>query len=237
MSSEKFTYTEMQEHLPDYVFGRLSPEECQRFESTLPDYPELQEEVSEVRKVFQKLESMNLDNYIERKTRNIPLKVSNRFQQRRQPLAFLSSRSFRAAVAGVGMLIIVFSLIFFPKKQDTLDTIPQTSHNQLSEQRNDLEPLFKIEGMEELISGVPSENDLTGQLPVGSLGIFEHLPQSSEVAVTLDSLMKETLISSIHPDTQISIDIMSYSQLLDNLNNLDESDFIELIKEIENVNI
>jgi hypothetical protein len=237
MDNEKFTYTEMQEHLPDYVFGRLSPEECQRFESTLPDYPDLQKEVVEVRNVFQKLESMNLDNYVERKTKNIPVKVSARLQQRRQPLAFLSSHSFRTAVAGAGLLIIIFSLIFFPKKQDTFDTVPQKSHNQLAEQRKDLEPLFKIEGMEELVSSLPKDNDLANQLSGGSLGIPESLSQSPEIAVTLDSLMKETLISSINTDTQISIDIMSYSQLLDNLNNLDESDFIELIKEIENVNI
>lgn len=236
MNSEKFTYLEMQEHLPDYVFGRLSPEECQRFEATLPDYPDLQEEVLKVRKVFQKLDSMNLDNYVEHKTKNIPVKVSARFQQRRQPLAFLSSNSFRTAVAGVGLLIIIFSLIFLPKKQETFDTIPQISRNQFLE-RKDLEPLFKTEWMEELASIVSDENDLTDQLPVGSLGIFGSLPQIPEVAVTLDSLMKETLISSINTDAQISIDIISYSQLLDNLSNLDESDFIELIKEIENVNI
>lgn len=236
MNSEKFTYTEMQEHLPDYVFGRLSPEECQRFETTLPDYPDLQKEVLEVRKVFQKLDSMNLDNYIERKTKNIPAKVSARLQQRRQPIPFFASRSFQTAVAGAGLLIIIFSLIFFPKKQNTFDTIPQTSRNQISEQK-DLEPLFKIEGMEELVSSLPKEVDFVNQLSGTSPAAFESLSHTPEVAVTLDSLMKETLISSINANTQISIDIMSYSQLLDNLNNLDESDFIELIKEIENVNI
>lgn len=236
MKSEKFTYTEMQEHLPDYVFGRLSPEERQRFEDALPDYPDLQKEVLEVRRVFQKLESMNLDNYLERKTKNIPVKVSNRFQQRRQTLAFLSSRSFRTAVAGAGLLIIIFSLIFFPKKQDILDTIPQTSRNQLSE-RKDFEPLFKIEGIEELASSVQNENNLADQSVVGSLNLFESFPQSPELAITLDSLMKETLIASINANTEISIDIISYSQLLDNLDHLDENDFIELIKEIGNVNI
>lgn len=237
MSNEKFTYTEMQEHLPDYIFGRLSPEECRRFEATLPDYPDLQEEVLEVRKVFRKLESMKLDNYVERKTKNIPVKVSTRLQQRKRPLAFLSSRSFQTAVAGAGLLIIIFSLIFIPKKQNTFDTVPQKSRNQFSEQRKDLEPLFKIEGMEELVSSLSKDVDFANQLSGGSLGTFESLSQSPEIAVTLDSLMKETLISSINTNTQISIDIISYSQLLDNLNNLDENDFIELIKEIENVNI
>lgn len=237
MSNEKFTYAEMQEHLPDYIFGRLSPEECRRFEATLPDYPDLQEEVLEVRKVFRKLESMKLDNYVERKTKNIPVKVSTRLQQRRRPLAFLSSRSFQTAVAGAGLLIIIFSLIFIPKKQNTFDTVPQKSRNQFSEQRKDLEPLFKIEDMEELVSSLPKDVDFANQLSGGSLGTFESLSQSPEIAVTLDSLMKETLISSINTNAQISIDIISYSQLLDNLNNLDENDFIELIKEIENVNI
>ncbi len=236
MDIKKFTYEEMQEYLPDYIFGRLAPEERQRFEDTLTDFPDLQKEIAEVQKVFRKLESMDFENYVERKTKNIPVKVTNRLQQKRQPLVFLSSRGFRTAVASLGLLIILLSLIFMPKQRNSLPINPKTEEKQTAKLQNE-EPLIKIEGMEELVSSVPNANDLNGASVVVAPSIFESFSKNSEIATALDSLMKETLVSSLNTNSQISIDLVSYSQLINNLNQLDESDFIELIEELQNVNI
>jgi len=76
-------YKSMQELLPDYVFKRLSEEDILKFEQSLPNFPDLQYEIAEVRAVFYKVERMNFDDNIEYKTRNMSVKVINRINSRK----------------------------------------------------------------------------------------------------------------------------------------------------------
>jgi hypothetical protein len=78
----KLSYREMQEHLPDYAFGRISDEDKLRFEATLPDYPDLEQELADVRAVFSRVEEMDFDADISRKTRNMSVNVNNRLAKK-----------------------------------------------------------------------------------------------------------------------------------------------------------
>jgi len=81
---EYLDYKSMQELLPDYVFQRLSDEEKNKFEQSLPNYPDLQYEISDVRAVFYKVERMNFDENIEYRTRNMSVKVLNKLNSRKE---------------------------------------------------------------------------------------------------------------------------------------------------------
>ncbi|MFN3270826.1 MAG: hypothetical protein ACK42G_09575, partial [Candidatus Kapaibacteriota bacterium] len=78
MEQKIYNRKEMEERMPDFIFGRLNPEEKETFERSLSNYPDLQREVQEVREVFHKLDDLDLDAFLDRKTRNIPVRVSAR---------------------------------------------------------------------------------------------------------------------------------------------------------------
>jgi hypothetical protein len=72
---KELTYKEMQEWLPDYVFGRLHDEDRITFEQFLPQYPDLVDEIKQVNAVFHRIEAMELDKKIDYRTRNLSIKV------------------------------------------------------------------------------------------------------------------------------------------------------------------
>ena len=76
--NKELTYKEMQEMLPDFVFGRLSEEEKKLFEFNLQNYTDLQNEVNQVKDVFGRIDEMELDKKITQKTRNLSIKVMKR---------------------------------------------------------------------------------------------------------------------------------------------------------------
>lgn len=69
---------EMQELLADYSFGRLSKNESKIFESNLSNYPDLKNEIIEIRKAFSKVNREELASDLERKTSNLTYKVKQK---------------------------------------------------------------------------------------------------------------------------------------------------------------
>lgn len=72
----------LEELLPDYAFGRLSPEEAQAVEHELRSYPELVREVEELRAVFQRLEAMEYLRELERRSSILSVLVLDRWKAR-----------------------------------------------------------------------------------------------------------------------------------------------------------
>ncbi len=79
---KKFTHKEMQRHLPDYAFGRITEKDKQIFERTLPDFEDIQQELQQVNSVFSKVEKMDFDTILQKKTRNLSVNVQNRLNKK-----------------------------------------------------------------------------------------------------------------------------------------------------------
>lgn len=76
-----FSYEQVQELLPDYAFGRLDKENSIIFENSIELYPDLKQELNDVREVFSKAEMMEYDQLLSDRSKNISVKVNNRFNQ------------------------------------------------------------------------------------------------------------------------------------------------------------
>lgn len=102
----------MQEMLPDYVFDRLEADDRMAFERALPHYPDLSEEIKQVRSVFSKVEQMDIDGELRKRTMYMSEKVNSRLEkrlpQRRKP-----GITFKYLVPAFALGFIALT-IFFP---------------------------------------------------------------------------------------------------------------------------
>ncbi|MGE5481140.1 MAG: hypothetical protein ACM3U1_12030 [Chloroflexota bacterium] len=224
MDERKLSYEEMQQELPDYLFGRLSEERRRAFEATLPDFPDLREEIQGVRKVFAKVDRMDLDAKMEFRSRNVSVKVLDRLEARRR-----NAWTWRkATVPGLGLIalvIIVFNLYKTPeddniKRQST----PATAKT------------------EEVILNVIDSSDVASLLATpkdsaeAAAAVNEMLSMNSEAPDDYDSTDVTEYLDISSAD---ALDLMSPSEIesivYDQINNLTEEEFQNYIMEMENV--
>ena len=233
MEGKQLTRKEMEELLPDYIFKRLSKDETEAFEQNLPNFPDLVEEIEEVRKVFWKLEQMDIDGFLERKTRNIPVKVSNKLARKKSPLEILSHKGFVTAVAGLGVIIIALSL--FLSKGYRNEIKPDRNINgSVSEMKIERAPLISPE--------IPDSVIETSSALYG----FD-FPVVDELAYSMDNNVAEDLTEIFNEDLVKLVDQKNIShltfekqtelELMKNLDQIDENDFQQLIEELKNVKI
>ncbi len=76
----QFSESEMQERLPDYIFGNLEHTQKVIFEKSLPAFPEIQKEIDEVKSVFAKLDKIDYDKVLFDKTKDLPTRVARKMQ-------------------------------------------------------------------------------------------------------------------------------------------------------------
>ncbi|GAB1431166.1 hypothetical protein MASR2M18_20010 [Ignavibacteria bacterium] len=116
----------MEEMLADYAFGRLSEAERTIFERSLPNFPDIEREAEEVRKVFDRVRRTDFEDYYDRHTRNLSVNVLRRFENRgniRQTLTRL------IPALGVTACLIMFSIWQKPIATDaTGETRTASSH-------------------------------------------------------------------------------------------------------------
>ncbi len=104
------TRKQTEEMLPDYAFGRLSEEDSRLFKQSIHEYPDLVQELNDIKAVFSKVEKMDFNSILENRARNLSVRV----QQRRSANSsknYSFSRIFRFAIPTVGLAVMAF--IFF----------------------------------------------------------------------------------------------------------------------------
>ncbi len=104
-----YTYKKMQEMLPDYVFNRLDQSEKEKFESSLELFPDLIKEIDDAKRVFSKIEKMDFNSIIEKKARNISVKVQDRIRYKKHKER-IPAYFFKIVVPTLGMAAIVLYL-------------------------------------------------------------------------------------------------------------------------------
>lgn len=116
---------EMLDLISDYSFGRLSPNEEKLFEFNLVKYPELKEEIIEIRKAFSKVNKEKLQNELDNRTANMPYLIKQRQYAQKKNL------NLRKNILKLSLPIIVVIGFFFFMRQFQLK---ENSHiNQLPE--------------------------------------------------------------------------------------------------------
>lgn len=227
MEQKKLTRQEIEELLPDYIFGRLSPEECEIVESNLPNYPDLITEIDDVRKVFSRLERMDVERLVERKTRNIPVKINLQLAKKKSPLHYFSNKGFITAVAGIGVIIIALSL-FFSKAPKNVDK----SINLTMETKET--PLISFDIPDTLLPDNFESKDIFSPILDESFYSFDE-----NIAETISEIVDEEIIGMLDKSTfsKISLGKISELEIIKNLDKIEENDFQQILEELKDVKI
>jgi len=231
---DELTYQQMQEMLPDYVFGRVTINEAKAFEYNIVRFPDLSKEVDNVRRVFGKVEKMNIDKAISQRTRNLSIKVKNKLNK--------DDSKKRKSPLGVGYVlpiiaIIVVGLIFYIYFL-SLDYSPT---NELDYSQKTFEMVKPQEILVTLSEEVKTDNDyidIASDLSISSEEIYidDLIDDNEEFIASLDDYIGELLLAELNEE--------EYLQVLNNFSNsqniyipydeIDEDVFQLILEDIQN---
>ncbi|GBD07536.1 hypothetical protein HRbin21_01366 [bacterium HR21] len=165
----------LEQMVPDYAFGRLSPEEAREVERQLHRYPELLREVEELRAVFERLESMEYLRELEHRSSILSVLVLNRWKAREV------ERQHRAWWKPVVLFLLpTLALALFafwwtsPSSAPVYEPVPQ-----LSTAVEDSEPLPYAEGLLSFTywtSGLPPSPNLAASPLTLTASAMEEIP-------------------------------------------------------------
>jgi hypothetical protein len=255
-TNTKYNRREMEENLPDYIFGRLNSESKEIFERTLPNFPDLIEEIKQVRNVFNKLEQIDFDKISYLQTKDLPDKVAIRLRTNTHSQTYKNYnnrfeqkyiRSWKYLLPA--MAILVFIALILPniylnnknkaiflnsniKQQEQSATIGNTSDN--------TSPIVKITSNDIAKNNLTPKEILNLQSSIYNIS-NDRIIQDNEIPYInsyleeiynnfFDKLPIKDLDNTIVQGTGIDKSINSY------LDNLDESDVESILNEVENVN-
>ena len=99
----------MEEMFADYAFGRLSPEAAADFERSLPQYPDLEQELVEVRAVFGRVARTAFTEQFDRETRNLSVNVLKRLENKGKVRRTLTRLLPAAALAAAAVAFVMLN--------------------------------------------------------------------------------------------------------------------------------
>lgn len=225
----KLNEKQMQEFLPDYIFGRLNESDNFNFEFNLPYFPEIAKEIKEVQAVFGKLNSMDIEKPIRERSKNLSVKVNEKLNKRKSNVysGFLSPRFAMPIIALlIGGLMIVY----------------YGNQNKLAENINSDIQILTDKDIETINN---EDEELTLIEESADLAFAENTLDYSDI-VQFDSEIEQIANSEIskiamRDSKEISVYFSKYHYLdpaiLDELDNLDEEDFLKIYEELKNEDI
>lgn len=231
----KYSYQEMLERLPDYVFGKLQDEERTIFELSLSDYDDLVEEIKIAKNVFSRLDNSRLDDEINKRTRNLSYKVNQKRASTKVHSRFSIVTKYLVPTAALVLLVI---LINFPKSK-----IQQTSDNKTIKAKllildsNKINKLLDKEtDINELAEGIQDLNSLNINKNTVNTNI-SMIDQESLPDLT-NYLFDEVFKSSDNLNSLKQIQTNNnYPEIYKMLKDLNEEEIQSILKDIENAKI
>lgn len=222
---------EMQDLFCDYVFNKLSEQDRLKFEESLPNYPEMKKDIENVYTSFDLIEKRKLDNIISNHTRNISVKVNEKlYNQSNFDYAFNRLIKYLIPIGGLAVIVIIITYFNFFN-----NNIPLQNDNNTFSKITDKE-------INQLISdGITKENFLPtlnklNYLPIHS-NTDTYLNYSSvELINDLESIYQQLFSEQVLNDkiTFTKFENTKQYDLFNKIENLDEDEIEQLLKELEN---
>ncbi len=236
----KLSEKEMQEMLPDYVFNRIDTESRLLFEQNLPQYPEMQLEIRQVRDVFSKVEEMDIDSVIDAKTRNLSVRVQNKLKVKKKSYGY--SWFMKYAVPTMGIIIIgVYTYL----NRDNLMRNSTDKNKAIATAATETIPEIVTQADAAIIIGDSlNPDELEPLFSVSSNDDYSDLTAFAEDEDSpIDRIYQEQLTEQLGKAGQKELnslykeDNSSMENIYNELENLDESQIQSLIEDIKNVQI
>jgi anti-sigma-K factor RskA len=235
----QYSRKEMEERLPDYVFDRLGDEERNKFEQSLPNYPDLIKEVSDVRTVFTKVRKIDFNKIAEAETRGMTERVLSRLhtQNRTQTTYNYARTTTRRYLipALAAIVLIAFATQFIVwniSKEENM------KNNQIVEKIFDNQAPKVLELSQKDIATLDKS---VAQCSAPIL-LENELPEwnnSNELADLIDDIYSEYLTSftneSNTQQVEYVVSTINYgNNYFNDLNNLDEENLQNILNEVDN---
>lgn len=241
----KLTREQMQDLFCDYAFGKLSDDDKRAFELTLPDFPDLKNEILEVQTSFGKLNTMKMDKKIGQYTRNLSIKVNKKIGEqglgiKMQEISFFEQFKKLLVPVGVSAAVIIVALIGVLN----LDIFKSAGNNSVQKTGNGQ---VNFTGVTEKDANAILDNktksqdvlELTAALTDGmiknNVDLLANInPELLETGY--DNMVDDVLISD-NPEKAVSIHRNNGGtqyDIYDQLNEFDEKDIQNILKELEN---
>ncbi|MFN3305639.1 MAG: hypothetical protein ACK42Z_00445 [Candidatus Kapaibacteriota bacterium] len=230
MEQKNLNQKQLEELLPDYVFGRLNSNEKELFEKSIQNFPELIKEVENVRNVFNRLQDMDLDRFLDMKTKNIPVQVSQRLYRKTNPLNFFAKPAFVSVVAGLGVVLLIVSILFTRINKDNNVINETITRNSVAENVPYIFP-----ELDDIANLALFENETLSDIPELYLDNFSFSAFYSEVE-DLEEIVNENLVELIGAN-DLLFTVPFNQNSFKNFENLDETDFQQIMEELKNVEL
>lgn len=232
------SYIEVQQQLPDYAFNRLSAVDKAIFEESITLYPDLEQELEEVRKVFERVEQTDFEEKFARKTRNLSVDVLNKMQKKKSSTGLQSLSKYLVPSLGfILIIILVLNSEYLFKSKTKTEQISTSNESQKiinlksSELSVILDTLISddeyIMATNDLINNIAFDPSKSSSIDnYSSNGFFDEIYDVEVLDKILHIVGNEMIKSE-----------MDFYNILFEINNLDFEDIQSIIKEIENVKI
>ena len=231
----RFTYEQMQELLPDYVFNRLNEDDIIIYETALPDYPDLVQEVKDVRSVFAKVEEMDFKKILDGKTKNLSVKVMQKLEKQKK-YQFRHSRVYRIYIPTIA--IAAMMLIFFKFDNIKSYLFPENNISSSIEFTNfSQKETQNLMGNEINLQTVSEIDTIISNHTVGKdLELSNIIKDDKDLYSALDETYIEEIITKFTNQKELfkNVHFSASIQNNDDLKMLDEDEIQQLLEEIQN---
>jgi hypothetical protein len=213
----KDTKNKIIEKLPIHHKIRLAKNEKAKNESKV-EIPEDLEYDSKYEELITSL--IGNDAYydqFERRTRNLSIKVQNKLSVKKKPFNF---KRMLIPAAAVIIFVVMFSNGYFDKKSSDSDSITNIKSNEVA-------ALVDNDNYEDIINETLVNNSV---MNINQL-------DNDEVDHSINNEISDNLIDTISDNDGKFSNDFNETDIMNNLNNLDEQQFQVLIEELENAKI
>lgn len=231
INNSKLSLKQMEEFLPDYVFERISEDDKFNFEQCLPNYPEIQNEIIEVRAVFQKMEMMDIEKPIRDKSRNLSVKVNQKLAKNKE-YGYKGSFNLKILMPLMAMLVASAMFLYNGKSDNQISNAVQ-------------KPDIKILSNNDIIA---ISNDIDESQLINESANILHKSNPNDYSDLIDyedeitELENTAILNIANKDNKslkkyLSKYNFSDPSLLKDLNDLNEEEFQLLYKALKNEDI
>jgi len=221
MDKKTYTYQQMQEKVADYCLDMLSDEEKTIFENSISLYDDIATEVKEMKTAFSQDLKKDYNELMERKAVNVSVLVNEALENKGKSRKYVWFK----VLAPVTAVVLLF-FVLYDFNDENISSADQTVNG------NVFSDIWSSDaGSEEIIAAL-EENYNSNDLGLTDLDLAEL--DAETVEETYDEMMLNDFFDELNESNAVELNEYDIYSILDNL---DENDVEQLLKEFENVKI
>jgi hypothetical protein len=254
---ENVNKKELENSLPDYIFGKLSDIDSKKFAESIADFPELKSELESAQKAFSDYKNINWDAHYNDRTRNLSVYVHRRLQNKKRGFSLFK---IFLPIATVSSMALAGLFILNNSNDKSINT-----EYRIQSKKSAVQELTVADSK---IASSPLVNDESAKIKSGIKNIVEKSKGESKQALNKETPLEQNesneladlnmlntyrasdllnsynlsddesyeLVASsleLSEDMEINEDKTQYYNIISNLENIDENILTQIFKEIK----